>query len=72
MKTLLDKLKKENLEKLENNKIKYEFSVKRCYNFLSKKHFWFELQVDEAMLILSMTSEKNVEVYNLNELFENN
>ena len=70
MKTLLNKLKKENLEKLENNKTAYEYSVVRCYNFLAKKHYWFELQVDEAMLILSMTTDKNCDVLNLTELFE--
>lgn len=70
MKTLFEKIKKENLEKIEKNKIQYESSAKKCLKLLHQKHFWFELQIDDAMLILSMTTDKILDVENLTELFE--
>jgi hypothetical protein len=72
MKTLLNKLKKENLEKIESNMLKYEYSAKNCLSVLKRKHFWIELQMDEALLLLSMTTDKIFDVNNLVELFENN
>lgn len=69
MKTLFEKLKKENLEKIENNLTKYESSAKSCLNTLKRKHYWIELQIDEAMLLLSMTTDKILDVENLTDLF---
>ena len=65
MKTLFDKLKKENLEKIERNISKYEYSAKSCLNTLQRKHFWLELQMDEALLLLSMTTDKNFDLNNI-------
>ena len=72
MKTLLEKMKKENLEMLEKNKSQFPTSVKNCLKSLVTKHYWIELQIDEALLILSMTTNQILDVENLAELFEKN
>jgi|LakMenE18May11ns_1017448.scaffolds.fasta_scaffold8283773_2 hypothetical protein len=69
MKTLLEKMKKENLEKLENNKDKFPTSIKSCLKALTTKNYWIELNIDEALLILSFTTNKNLDVENITELF---
>jgi hypothetical protein len=72
MKTLLEKMKKENLEMLEKNKSQFPTSVKNCLKSLATKHYWIELQIDEALLLLSMTTNQILDVENLAELFEKN
>lgn len=69
MKTLLEKMKKENLEKLESYKDKFPTSVKSCLKSLTTKNYWIELSISEAMLILSFTSNKILDVENITELF---
>ena len=69
MKTLFEKMKKENLEKLENYKDKFPVSVKSCLKSLSTKNYWIELNICEALLILSFTSNKNLDVENITDLF---
>ena len=69
MKTLLEKMKKENLEKLEKYKDKFPVSVKSCLKSLTTKNYWIELSICEALLILSFTSNKNLDVENITELF---
>ena len=72
MKTLLNKMKKENLESLENYKDKFPTSVKSCLKALNTKNYWIELNIDEALLILSFTSNKTLDVQNLTDLFMEN
>lgn len=69
MKTLLEKMKKENLEKLENYKNQFPTSVKKCLKALATKNYWIELNIDEALMILSFTSNKILDVENITELF---
>jgi hypothetical protein len=69
MKTLLEKMKKENLEILESYKDKFPTSVKSCLKSLTSKNYWIELSISEAMLILSFTTNKILDVENLTELF---
>jgi lipoate-protein ligase A len=69
MKTLLEKMKAENLEILESYKDKFPTSVKSCLKSLTSKNYWIELSISEAMLILSFTSNKILDVENLTELF---
>jgi hypothetical protein len=72
MKTLLEKMKKENLEMLEKNRNQFPTSVKNCLKSLVTKNYWIELQIDEALLLLSMTTNQILDVENLAELFEKN
>ena len=72
MKTLLEKMKKENLEMLEKNRNQFPTSVKNCLKYLVTKNYWIELQIDEALLLLSMTTNKILDVENITELFEKN
>jgi hypothetical protein len=72
MKTLLEKMKKENLEMLEKNKSQFPTSVKNCLKYLVTKHYWIELQIDEALLLLSMTTNQILDVENITDLFEKN
>jgi lipoate-protein ligase A len=69
MKTLLEKMKAENLQKLESYKDKFPTSVKSCLKSLSAKNYWIELSISEAMLILSFTTNKILDVENITELF---
>jgi lipoate-protein ligase A len=69
MKTLLEKMKAENLEILESYKDKFPTSVKSCLKSLTTKNYWIELSISEAMLILSFTTNKILDVENLTELF---
>lgn len=69
MKTLLEKMKKEYLEKLEKNSDKFPTSVKKCLKSLATKNYWIELNIDEALLLLSMTTDKILDVENITELF---
>jgi lipoate-protein ligase A len=69
MKTLLEKMKAENLEILESYKDKFPTSVKSCLKSLTSKNYWIELSISEAMLILSFTTNKILDVENLTELF---
>ena len=45
MKTLLEKLKPEIVEALENNRDKYDFSINDLYNKLDTKHLYSELSI---------------------------
>ena len=45
MKTLLEKLKPEIIEALENNRDKYDFSINDLYNKLDTKHLYSELSI---------------------------
>jgi hypothetical protein len=69
MKTLLEKMKKENLEKLEEYKKEYPSSVRSCLKTLASKHYWDHLNISEALLILSLTSNKILDLENIVELF---
>lgn len=69
MKTLLEKMKKEYLEKLEKNADKFPTTVKKCLKSLATKNYWIELNIDEALLLLSMTTDKILDVENITELF---
>ena len=45
MKTLLEKLKPEIVEALENNRDQYNFSINDLYNELDTKHLYSELSI---------------------------
>ena len=45
MKTLLEKLKPEIVEALDNNIDKYDFSINDLYNKLDTKHLYSELSI---------------------------
>jgi|TARA_R110002110_G_scaffold343583_1_gene553629 hypothetical protein len=52
MKTLLDKLKPEIVEALEENRGKYDFSITDLYNDLDKMHLYSQLTVGQVRDII--------------------
>jgi hypothetical protein len=72
MKTLWEKLSEENKSKLEVLKLDYPTLFGGLIETLKKTTSWTELTVYDANTLLQETSEKDLSINNLNDLFYEN
>jgi hypothetical protein len=72
MKTLWEKLSAENKSKLEVLKLDYPTSFGGLIETLKKTTSWIELTVYDANTLLQETSEKDLSINDLHDLFYEN
>jgi hypothetical protein len=72
MKNLWQKLSEENRTKLENLKLQYPALGSNLISTLEQEMVWVNLKIYDAGIILQETSEKELSVNNLNDLFNGN
>ena len=72
MKNLFERLSEKNKKKLKDFKLHYPVLGGNLISTLEQEMAWVNLRIYDAGMILQETSEKDLSVNNLNDLFNGN
>ncbi|WP_396195950.1 hypothetical protein [Flavobacterium sp.] len=72
MKNLFERLSEKNKKKLKDFKLQYSALGSNLISTLEQEMAWVNLKIYDAGIILQETSEKELSVNNLNDLFNGN